>query len=249
MAARVPLSYPAADITRHVEDLVLNCPDLSGFLKDLASFCAGQQAYVSGDVSCGVTVLRASGIPHTGGSEEPTRSLEDVQTRYREGPGLSAALDEAMVLVTDLRSEERWPSFIDAARREKVLSVLALPVQLEGAAGAAMSFYSLRPHGFGREAIASAHALAADASKGLRLVLRIATLRETEQNLRTVMAARPPIDIAVGVIIGQEHCSQDVALEWLFRASRARNIGIRDLASEIIATAGNAHPVKIHFDD
>jgi hypothetical protein len=249
MAARAPLSYPAADITRHVEDLVLNCPDLSGFLEDLAVFCAEQQAFVSGDVTCGVTVLRASGLAHTGGSEEATRSLEDVQTQYREGPGLSAALDEAMVLVTDLRSEERWPSFIDAARGGKVLSVLALPVGLEGAASASLSFYSLRPHGFGRDAIASAHALAADASKGLRLVIRIASLRETEQNLRTVMAARPPIDIAVGVIIGQEHCSEDVALEWLFRASRTRNVSIRDLAAEIVATAGNAHPTKIRSDD
>jgi hypothetical protein len=248
MAARLPRTYPAADITGHVEDLVLNCPDLSGFLEDLAAFCAEQQASFSGDVSCGITVLRASGIPDLGGSDEATRSLEEAQTTNREGPGLAAALDESMVLVPDLRDEERWPSFIDAARRQKVLSVLAMPVPLEGVASAGMSFYSLRPHGFGREAIVSAHALAADASKGLRLVLRIASLRESEHNLRTAMAARPPIDVAVGVIIGQERCSQDVALEWLFRASRTRNLSIRELAAQIVASAGDAHPTRIQFD-
>jgi hypothetical protein len=248
MAARLPRTYPAADITGHVEDLVLNCPDLSGFLEDLAAFCAEQQASFSGDVSCGITVLRASGIPDLGGSDEATRSLEEAQTTNREGPGLAAALDESMVLVPDLRDEERWPSFIDAARRQKVLSVLAMPVPLEGVASAGMSFYSLRPHGFGREAIVSAQALAADASKGLRLVLRIASLRESEHNLRTAMAARPPIDVAVGVIIGQERCSQDVALEWLFRASRTRNLSIRELAAQIVASAGDAHPTRIQFD-
>jgi len=248
MAARLPRTYPAADITGHVEDLVLNCPDLSGFLEDLAAFCAEQQASFSGDVSCGITVLRASGIPDLGGSDEATRSLEEAQTTNREGPGLAAALDESMVLVPDLRDEERWPSFIDAARRQKVLSVLAMPVPLEGVASAGMSFYSLRPHGFGREAIVSAHALAADASKGLRLVLRIASLRESEHNLRTAMAARPPIDVAVGVIIGQERCGQDVALEWLFRASRTRNLSIRELAAQIVASAGDAHPTRIQFD-
>jgi hypothetical protein len=249
MAARLARTYPAADITGHVEDLVLNCPDLSGFLEDLAKFCAEQQAAFSGDVSCGLTVLRASGAPDHGGSDEATRSLEAAQTINREGPGLSAALDESMVLVPDLRTEERWPSFVDAARRQKVLSLLALPVPLEGVASAGMSFYSLRPHGFGREAIVRAHALAADASKGLRLVLRIASLRESEHNLRTAMAARPAIDVAVGVIIGQERCTPDVALEWLFRASRSRNLSIRELAAEIVASAGAAHPTRTHSDD
>jgi hypothetical protein len=249
MAARLHRTYPAADITGHVEDLVLNCPDLSGFIEDLAAFCAEQQAHFSGDVSCGITVLRASGIPDLGSSDEATRSLEAVQTSNREGPALTAATDESMVFVPDLRTEERWPSFVDAARRQKVLSVLALAMPLEGVASAGMSFYSLRPHGFGREAIASAHSLAADASKGLRLVLRIASLRESEHNLRTAMAARPPIDIAVGVIIGQERCSQDVALEWLFQASRARNLSIHELAAEIVASAGAAQPTRIHSDN
>jgi ANTAR domain len=249
MAARLPRTYPAADITGHVEDLVLNCPDLTGFLEDLAGFCADQQAYFSGNVSCGITVLRASGVPDLGGSDEATRRLEGVQSTNREGPALAAALDESMVLVPDLRAEGRWPSFIDAARRQRVLSVLALPVPLEGTAKAVMSFYSLRPHGFGREAIVSAHTLAADASKGLRLVLRIASLRESEHNLRTAMADRSPIDTAVGVIIGQERCTQDVALEWLFRASRSRKVGIVDLAAEIVASAGAAHPTRIRFDE
>jgi hypothetical protein len=249
MAARLPRTYPADNITGHVEDLVLNCPDLSGFLGDLTAFCAEQQASWSGDVTCGVTVLRASGVPDAGGSDEATRSLEVVQGANREGPGLAAALDESMFLVPDLRVEERWPSFVDAARREKVLSVLALPVPLDGVASAGMSFYSLRPHGFGRESIVSAHALAADASKGLRLAIRIAALRESEHNLRTAMAARPLIDIAVGVIIGQERCTRDVAVEWLFRAARSRNLSIRELADDIVASAGAAHPVGIHSDD
>ncbi|WP_320535735.1 ANTAR domain-containing protein [Pseudarthrobacter sp. IC2-21] len=249
MAARLPRTYPAADITGHVEDLVLNCPDLAGFLDDLTAFCADQQAYFSGNVSCGITVLRTSGVPDVAGSDEATHILEATQSTNREGPGLAAALDESMVLVPDLRAEERWPSFIEAAAGQRVLSVLALPVPLDGVAKAGISFYSLRPHGFGREAIVSAHALAADASKGLRLVLRIAQLREAEHNLRTAMADRSPIDIAVGVIIGQERCTQDVALEWLFRASRSRNMSIRDLAAEIVASAGAAHPTRIHFGE
>ncbi len=62
------------------------------------------------------------------------------------------------------------------------------------------------------------------------------------------MASRTPTDLAVGVIIGQERCSYDVALEWLFRASRTRNVSIRDLAAEIVVAANEPHWVRILFD-
>ncbi|MCO4237140.1 ANTAR domain-containing protein [Pseudarthrobacter raffinosi] len=160
----------------------------------------------------------------------------------------SRQLEVGIVTVTDLRSGERWPSFVEAARREKVLSLLALRMHLEGEASAGMIFYSSRPHGFGRDAMEAAHSLAAEASKGLRLVLRIVSLQETEENLGAAMASRTPTDLALGVIIGQERCSYDDALEWLFRASRTRNVSIRDLAAEIVAAADEPHPVRIHFD-
>lgn len=47
-------------------------------------------------------------------------------------------------MVADVRSEDRWPSFVEAARREKVLSLLALRMHLEGQASAGMIFYSSR---------------------------------------------------------------------------------------------------------
>jgi hypothetical protein len=154
MAARVALPYPTADITRQIQDLVLECADLPGFLADLS------------------------------------------ETTYREGPEWAATLDATMVGIADLRSEDRWPGFVETARRGRVLSVLALPLQLEGSTNAGMSFYSPRPHGFGRDGIAAAHALSAESAKGLRLVLRIASLQESAENLRTAMGARPPASAA-----------------------------------------------------
>ncbi|MHA7296782.1 ANTAR domain-containing protein [Pseudarthrobacter sp. MDT3-1] len=74
------------------------------------------------------------------------------------------------------------------------------------------------------------------------------SLQETEENLGAAMASRTPTDLALGVIIGQERCSYDDALEWLFRASRTRNVSIRDLAAEIVAAADEPYPVRIHFD-
>lgn len=63
MAARAPFNYETADITRHIQDLVLNSTALPGFLENLAVFCADELSRFSGDVSCGITVLRPSGAP------------------------------------------------------------------------------------------------------------------------------------------------------------------------------------------
>lgn len=58
------------------------------------------------------------------------------------------------------------------------------------------------------------------------------------------MKFRTIIDLAVGVIMGQQRCPQYDAFEILARASSTRNQKLRDLAQEIL-TNENIHT---HFD-
>ncbi|ALV43254.1 hypothetical protein AU252_20545 [Pseudarthrobacter sulfonivorans] len=83
---------------------MLNSTALPGFLENLAVFCADELSRFSGDVSCGITVLRPSGAPVMSGSDQRSRTLEDSQTRYRERPEVLASLEVGIVTVTDLRS-------------------------------------------------------------------------------------------------------------------------------------------------
>lgn len=245
MAVRLRQHHYSLDAAQHVQDLVLDCPDLSVFLAELASRCAQRANRGPGELSCAVTVLRRRTAPVIAGSSPAARKLEELQNSCGEGPGLTAAQDMTTVLVTDLRTEERWPAFICEARNEKVLSIAALPIELQSETKAAVSFYSRRPHGF---AIAPLEALAQAASPGLRLRLRITELEENEQNLKAAMKARTPIELATGIIMGLERCTPDAAYAKLLETSRSRNLNIRDLANDIIASVAGSSTVNTHFD-
>lgn len=244
MAVRLRQHHYSADAGQHIQDLVLERPDLSVFLAELASHWAQRADRGAGELSCAVTVLRRS-APVIAGSSPAARKLEELQNTCGEGPGLTAAQDMTTVLVTDLRTEERWPAFIREARDEKVLSIAALPIELQSETKAAVSFYSRRPHGF---AIAPLEALVQAASPGLRLMLRITELEENELNLKAAMKARTPIELATGIIMGRERCTPDAAYLKLFETSRSRNLNVRDLADEIITSVAGNSTVNTHFD-
>ncbi|MHA7264346.1 ANTAR domain-containing protein [Arthrobacter sp. TMN-37] len=74
----------------------------------------------------------------------------------------------------------------------------------------------------------------------LRLAVRIARLSDTDENLRAAMQARTTIDLAVGIIMAQNRCSQDSAMTILKAASSARNVKLREVAAAVVASAGHS---------
>ena len=56
------------------------------------------------------------------------------------------------------------------------------------------------------------------------------------------------IDLAAGVIMAQNRCSQATAMAILKNASSARNIKLRDVAATVIASVSSDTAVTTHFD-
>ena len=50
------------------------------------------------------------------------------------------------------------------------------------------------------------------------------------------------IDLAVGILMGRNRCSQEEAVEILKTASNHRNVKLRDLAADLIASVSSAPP-------
>ena len=55
------------------------------------------------------------------------------------------------------------------------------------------------------------------------------------------------IDVAVGIIMAQNRCSQDEAFELLKSASSARNIKLHAVAAGVVDSLGQG-PTRTHFD-
>ena len=228
-------------------DLVLGSEDVEAFLTDLAAFSSESLSLPDAPVFCGITVLRKKRAATAASSDERARVLDELQNTY-EGPCLTAMDSMGSVLVPDLRREDRWPEYVEAASGQGLRSVLSVPLLVEGDTRAALNLYSERANAFSDADVERAEVFAQHASKSLRLALKIAQLSDARNDLAAAMQSRTVIDLAVGAIMAQNHCSQEEAFTILRTASSNRNIKLRHLAQSIIAAVSSGK-VTTHFEE
>ncbi|XPE05192.1 ANTAR domain-containing protein [Arthrobacter sp. N1] len=77
--------------------------------------------------------------------------------------------------------------------------------------------------------------------------MRIADLTDHSRDLETAMQNRTIIDVAAGIIMGQNRCSQDEAMTILKMASSSRNQKLSAVAAAVVESVTQA-PVATHFD-
>lgn len=233
--------------TQDLQDLVLESSDVSTFLDELSRHAA-QTLSEGKQVLCGITLIRERRNATVASSSSRAREMDEVQYNFDTGPCLSAAREQVMVGVSDVLHEARWPDYISAITEHGVRSILAVPFDLAGDAKAAINLYSDTADTFTDQAVERAIAYAGEASRSLRLAVRIAHLSETAENLKSAMQSRTTIDIAIGIIMCQSRCSQAEAFTFLQKASSHRNIKLRDLAGQIVTGHGAKAEPTTHFD-
>lgn len=237
------------DVAQHLQDLVLGSPEVEQFLDELAVYAAARLSSPGREVSCGISVIRHKKATAVAGSSPCARAMDQLQHKHGDGPCLTAMRGMATVLVPDLRLEGRWPAYVQAVAGLGVLSVLGVPLQLEGPSRAGLSLYSELPHAFGGESIASAEAFAGQASKGLQLALRLGQLQDTRDDMTAAMKSRTVIDLATGAIMAQNGCSQNAAFNVLLQASNTRNIKLSEVAARVLSSISGDTTTATYFDE
>lgn len=238
-----------ADVAVHLQDLMLENPNVEQILGALAGYAAARLSRPDRELSCGITLTRPKKPAATAGSNSRARLLEQVEGKYGDGPGITAMRTAGAVAIPDLRAEERWPEHVLTARRQGFLSVLSLPLSLEGDHNGVVSFYCEHPGAFSGQGITAAEALVQQASKGLRLSLRIEKLQDTRDGMSAAMQSRTVIDLATGAIMAQGRCSQAAAFKVLREASNTRNLKLRDVASAVISSIAGGSKTSTYFDE
>ncbi len=71
----------------------------------------------------------------------------------------------------------------------------------------------------------------------MRAAVRIAALTDTAHNLRAAMQSRTTINPAAGIVMAQNGCSHEAAIDILMKASSIRNIKLREVAAAVVASA------------
>lgn len=243
-------SVPNAErsLLEELQDLILSTSDMQEFLNELAVLSARSVSGNNENVLCGITLLRRRRAATVAYNSETAKVMDELQYAYKEGPCLTAAMEQRTVVVDDFRVDGRWPEYAESVSRHGLRSILSAPFTIGQGAQAAMNLYSYRPNSFRDEEITFAESYARQASKGLQLALRMAHYSEEADNRSRAMESRTEIDVAVGIVMAQNRCSQATAFEILQRASSTRNVKLRVIASEIVQRISGTSPAT-HFED
>ncbi|WP_052273968.1 GAF and ANTAR domain-containing protein [Arthrobacter sp. L77] len=240
-----PLPPEAA--AARLQDLLVDHPDVHTFLQELAEFTA-ETLGTQGDTYCGITLQRSVHEQLTvGSSGEKARAMDEVQYEHDDGPCLHALRVHDEVFIADARTDARWPEFMHHIRRNGVGAMFCLPLDLEGSARAALNLYAEDASVFSEEYRRVARAFTVQASQALKLAVRVAQHAATAEDLHAVLQTRTEIDLAVGIIMGQDNCSQKDAFDKMRRASNSRNVKLRVLAAGMVAGLNGTVP-RAHFD-
>lgn len=76
---------------------------------------------------------------------------------------------------------------------------------------------------------------------------RISDAQEFADQMQTAMRSRSVIDQALGIIMGQRHCTADEAFNILRSASQHRNVRLRDVCAQLVASGTGRPPADPGF--
>ncbi|MCD5344419.1 GAF and ANTAR domain-containing protein [Arthrobacter sp. AK04] len=234
-------------MTEHLHELVLNSSDVEDFLNELAQVSARNLSEPGDEIMCAITLLRQRKAATVASSSPDAKAIAHLEYEFSETPSLTASAALESVHVPDARQDGRWPEYSSAVLDQGIRSVLALPFQVEGGTKAALLLYSRRPNRFEPRILEFAEDFVGQTSLALRLAVRFAHYSETAANLRATLESRTVIDMAVGIIMAQNRCSQQDAFDILKTASSTRNSKLHDVAAAVVNSLGQG-PARTHYD-
>jgi GAF domain-containing protein len=183
------------------------------------------------------SVLRA-----VAATDAPGRALEEAQVEFGEGPCVDALLNDEVVSVEDLASDERWPRLKPEIPAVGVRSILGVPVHIAGGPVGSVNVYRDVPHAWGDDEIAALGAYADVVEGVLAGALQSRQQSEIARQLRQALDDRVTIERAVGFVMGLDRVDAVSAFNRLRRSARDSGRPVAEVAGDLLrgATAESA---------
>ena len=235
-----PESSDLVGVFQRLQSVVLSTSGIESFLQqlsELATTAADQP------MSCGITSHR-DGQPLTVASSDARASgLDESQYVADQGPCLHSLATGEIVLIDNLDQETRWPAYLGRARSSGLRCSLSLPLNVDHTTVGAMNLYGFAGPGMFTGAVRHRCELfAAQASGALQLTLGRAADQQLLDQLDQALASRTVIDQAIGILMGQQHCTADEAFALLRMRSQSAQHKLRDVAADLITRVSDQPP-------
>jgi GAF domain-containing protein len=173
--------------------------------------------------------------------------LDRIEQSLGEGPCIEALRTKTVVLLADVDTDPRWPEYQAQLAAHGCRSTLGVPLEIGDDSTAALNFFAPATGVFTAEVVSEAAGLADIAGRALRLAVRIGSAQTRAEDLQAAMEHRTSIDLACGVVMAQNRCSQEEAMAILTRVSSNRNQKLRDVAAEVLGNV-TGEEIHTHFD-
>lgn len=215
--------------------LITATDDLRGFLQGITEFASEKMSHSRGtQIECAVALRRRKHRTTIAGSSETAVRLDHIEQRLGEGPCVDALEEGHAMIVSDAAVDQRWPGYCRTLTEEGYRSAMGIPLELGANADAVLDFFAAPAGQFTPDTVAEARVLGEMAGRALRMAVRITTAEQLADDLRAAMEGRTVIDLACGMIMAQNHCDQDQAMEILKKASSGRNQKLHTVAEKIV---------------
>jgi GAF domain-containing protein len=243
------MSHRAGDgAALQLQDLIMDTENVEDFLDRLSGLAAATLSRSAGvEIECGVTLQRRKRTMTVAGSSPRAVALDRIEQSIGDGPCIAALRTKSIVLLADVDTDARWPEYQQQLAVHGCRSTLGVPLEIGEDAAAALNFFAADTGLFTEETVAEAAGFADLAGRALRLAVRIGTAQARAADLQAAMEHRTAIDLACGVIMAQNRCSQDEAMAILTKVSSNRNQKLRDVAADILRNL-QGQDVRTHFE-
>jgi hypothetical protein len=183
----------------------------------------------------GIFVVEGGSVSTPVSTDPVVIRLDGIQHSTEEGPCLDAVATGRAFYAEDLGDDVRWPSCGREMSAIGIRSLLALPLTLNGSAGA-LNLYARYPHAFGVIDRGRAQLLGAIAGVAYSSVRGHEEEERRAGELQAALATREMIGQAQGILMERERISADAAFDILRRASQHLNIKLRVVAQNLVDT-------------
>lgn len=232
-----------------LQSVLVRAENASEFLTGLSKLAAASISEASDDeIECAVTVKVRRRPLTAAGSSERAVELDRLEQAIGDGPCIKALREMSPVIIDDGSTDARWPDLTKKFAEMGVHSSLGIPMEISDDASAALNFFASKPGVFTPDVFDQAVGFADAARDILHLSVRIDSAHNRAKDLESAMQSRTAIDVACGVIMAQNRCSQAEAMEILTRVSSNRNRKLRDVAAELIEHVSGSG-IETHFDE
>jgi GAF domain-containing protein len=212
--------------------VVLVGRDLTQVLTDITHAALPQ---IPGAEAASITLIRKTRADTAAYVGQMALDADELQYARGHGPCLQAGEGGQVLIVDDMRTEQRWPDYTANVLGVGVRSSLSMPLPYQGSSIGALNIYSTEPAAFASQASEEAATAVAEA-----VAVAVANadahdrLAEHAQNMRLAMESRAVIEQAKGVLMAQQGIDAEQAFEVLRGASQRYNRKLRDIAHGIV---------------